>query len=278
MKIIQTPRSMLAWARKAPRPLVMVPTMGALHRGHGELIKKARKLAGPKGSVAVSIFVNPTQFGPREDLSRYPRPFAQDKALCAELGVDAIFHPLPQDMYAGDHTVYVVEETLGATLCGKSRPGHFRGVCTVVSKLFNIVQPDSAVFGRKDYQQLAIIQRMVRDLNFPVKIVPAEIVREKDGLALSSRNAYLSEVERAGAVVLRAALLAARAASGKKKPVQLQELVAKQISTNPLARIDYVEVVDAITLQPALPGTRKKLVAVAVFFGKTRLIDNILLS
>jgi len=278
MKIVRTPRSMLAWARQAARPLVLVPTMGALHRGHGELIKKARQLAGPRGSVAVSIFVNPTQFGPREDLSRYPRPFTQDKKLCVSLGVDAIFHPEPKDMYAGDHTVYVVEDSLGSVLCGKSRPGHFRGVCTVVSKLFNIVQPDAAVFGRKDYQQMAIIQRMVRDLNFPVKIVPAEIVREADGLALSSRNAYLSPEERAGAVVLRAALLAAKAVAAKKKPAQLRDLVANQISTNPLARIDYVEVVDAITLQPALPGTRKKLVAVAVFFGKTRLIDNILLS
>jgi pantoate--beta-alanine ligase len=277
MKVLQTPRSALAWAKKAPRPLVLVPTMGALHRGHAELIRKARKAAGPNGSVTVSIFVNPTQFGPKEDFSRYPRPFVADKKLCAELGVDLIFHPSPPEIYAADHSVYVVEETLGGVLCGKSRPGHFRGVCTVVAKLFNILQPDAAVFGRKDFQQLTIIERMVRDLNFPVKIIPAEIVRESDGLALSSRNQYLSAEERAQAVVLRAALLQAQSASQKTTPKRLRDQIIRKIDTSSLAQIDYVEIVDAKTLQPATSKTAKRLLALAVFFGKTRLIDNLLL-
>ena len=252
--------------------------MGALHAGHAELIKKARKLAGEKGGVAVSIFVNPAQFGPNEDLSRYPRTFAEDRRLCSELGVDMIFFPTPAAMYAENHSVYVVEERLENALCGKSRPGHFRGVCTVVAKLFNILQPDAAVFGRKDFQQLAIIQRMVRDLNFPVKVVPAEIVRERGGLALSSRNQYLSAEERSQAVILREALLMAKSAPKGTKPERLREMVARKISTSSLAKIDYVEVVDAATLQPATPKTQKKLIAVAVFFGKTRLIDNVVLS
>ena len=278
MKVLRTAGTALAWARKAPRPLVLVPTMGALHRGHAELIRKARKTAGPKGSVVVSIFVNPAQFGPKEDLSRYPRPFAEDKKLCTQLGVDMIFHPAPADMYAADHSVYVVEEQLGGALCGKSRPGHFRGVCTVVAKLFNIVQPDAAIFGRKDFQQLTIIQRMVSDLNFPVKIVPVEIVRESDGLALSSRNQYLNAEERVQATVLRAALLEAKSAPKGAKPERLREMVMRKIATSALAKIDYVEVVDAENLQPATPRTRKRLVAVAVFLGRTRLIDNLLLS
>jgi len=278
MKILKTPRAASQWAKQAPRPLVLVPTMGALHEGHAALIRKARKVAGKNGSVVVSIFVNPTQFGPKEDLSRYPRPFAADKTLCQNLGVDAIFHPQPTDMYAENSSVYVIEETLGNTLCGASRPGHFRGVCTVVAKLFNILTPDAAVFGKKDFQQLTIIQRMVRDLNFPVKIVPMETIREKDGLALSSRNQYLSPEERREAVVLRQALLAIKAAPKKAGIETLKRLLREKISASPLARIDYAEVMDAETLHPPTPKTTKKLAAVAVFFGKTRLIDNLILS
>lgn len=248
--------------------------MGALHAGHLALIQRARRVAGKSGTVVVSIFVNPSQFGPKEDFSKYPRPFAQDAALCRESGVDLIFHPEAGDMYFTDVSVSVNETQLAGTLCGRARPGHFQGVCTVVAKLFHLIGPDTAVFGEKDFQQLAVIRRMVRDLNFPIKIIGVATVREADGLALSSRNQYLSAAERAQAPVLRAALLAAaQAESGD--PQFLKNLVRQKVSAMPLAVIDYVEVVDAETLQPATPQTRKRRMALAVFFGRTRLIDNI---
>lgn len=249
--------------------------MGALHVGHASLIARARRLAGREGTVIVSIFVNPTQFGPKEDFARYPRTFAADRALCVEHGADAIF--APATLYAEDHSTWVNEELVSGPLCGASRPGHFRGVCTVVLKLFTIVQPDTAVFGLKDYQQCAVIRRMVRDLNVPVRIVPAPTVRERDGLALSSRNTYLSPGERAQAPVIRQALLAAQAAwrRGVREGEKLRRLVWQTISTASLARIDYVEVVDAAALTPVEQAPRGATIAVAVFFGKTRLIDNI---
>ena len=251
--------------------------MGALHAGHTRLIDRARQIAGPKGSVVVSIFVNPTQFGPKEDFSRYPRPLAADLKLCKAHGADLVFHPAAGAMYPEGFSTFVEETEASQRLCGGSRPGHFRGVCTVVLKLFQILQPQIAVFGLKDFQQCAVIRRMVRDLNLPVRIVPVETVREADGLALSSRNRYLSPDERAQAPVLRAALLQAHAAwqQGETRPAQLRRLVIKTISSMPLARIDYVEIADATTLQPVDRVRGDSVIAVAVFFGSTRLIDNL---
>lgn len=251
--------------------------MGALHRGHATLIDEARKRAGAEGTVVVSIFVNPTQFGPREDFSRYPRPLAADQKLCAAHGVDMIFHPSAEEMYPEGYSTYVDETTASTRLCGASRPGHFRGVCTVVLKLFQIIRPEMAVFGLKDFQQCTVIRRMVKDLHVPVKILPVATVRESNGLALSSRNQYLSEEERAQAVVLNQALRAAEAAwkKGERSAARLRGLVVKTIEKVPLARIDYVEVGDAKTLEAVTKVERNSVIAVAVFFGKTRLIDNV---
>ncbi|WP_042726020.1 pantoate--beta-alanine ligase [Chthoniobacter flavus] len=271
---ISATRRLLGAARA---PIVFVPTMGALHRGHTTLIDRARKLAGPKGMVVVSIFVNPTQFGPKEDFSRYPRPFATDKKLCAEHGVDVIFHPSATEIYPEGFSTYVEETEVSKFLCGASRPGHFRGVCTVVNKLFQIVQPQIAVFGLKDFQQCAVIRRMVRDLHLPVRIVGVETVRESDGLALSSRNQYLSPEERTQAPILRAALLAAKKAwqDGETSPARLRRLIVQKIGSASLARIDYVEIADADSLHSIERADRNTVMALAVFFGKTRLIDNL---
>ena len=279
---LKTSRSLPLTARlcRAARgPVVLVPTMGALHAGHAALLDRARRLAGPRGFVVVSIFVNPTQFGPKEDFARYPRPFAADRALCAAHGADLIFHPTPEAMYPEGYSTYVDEEAVSLPLCGGSRPGHFRGVCTVVLKLLHIVAPEMAVFGLKDFQQCAVIRRMVRDLDVPVRIVAVATVREGDGLALSSRNRYLTPEERAQAPVLRRALLAARAAflAGEKRAAKLRALILKTIATAPLARVDYVEIADADTLQPVTMAGRNNVLALAVFFGRTRLIDNLLL-
>jgi len=251
--------------------------MGALHRGHLELIRIARNAAGKEGEVAVSIFVNPLQFGPGGDYAKYPRPEAEDEKACRSAGVDILFRPSPGEMYAADFSVAIEENSLSTTLCGKSRPGHFRGVCTVVAKLFNILAPDAAVFGEKDFQQLAIIRRMVRDLNFQIEIIGAPTVRESDGLAYSSRNKYLSATEREQAPVLRAALLegARLASSGKRSAAAIVKSARKIIGASPLARIDYLELVNAETLQPIESVRPNSLIALAVFFGQTRLIDNI---
>jgi len=251
--------------------------MGALHAGHLALIRRARQSVGKKGFVIASIFVNPAQFGPGEDFSQYPRPFAADVKLCRKNGVDLLFAPSDAQMYAEDHSTHVEETKLEKVLCGKSRPGHFCGVCTIVTKLFHIVLPDLAVFGRKDYQQLAVIERMARDLNFPVKIISVETVREADGLALSSRNQYLSVDERKQAPAIRSALLEARkfAKRGKNNVGFLRQLIMEKISAKPLARIDYVEMVDGKNLQSVERAIRGSVIAAAVFFGKTRLIDNI---
>jgi len=256
---------------------VLVPTMGALHRGHLELIRIARAAARDKGEVAVSIFVNPLQFGPGGDYEKYPRPETDDDEFCRSAGVDLLFRPAPDEMYAAHFSVAIEETLLSTTLCGKSRPGHFRGVCTVVAKLFNILAPDAAVFGEKDFQQLAIIRRMVRDLNFPIEIIGAPTVREIDGLAFSSRNQYLNASERQQAPVLRAALVegARLAAGGERSAVVVLAAARKVIDTAPLARIDYLELVNAATLQPIEHVQPNSLIALAVFFGQTRLIDNI---
>ena len=251
--------------------------MGALHCGHGELIRIAREAAGKEGDVAVSIFVNQLQFAPGGDYEKYPRPEADDDEFCRNAGVDILFRPSAEEMYAADFSVSVEESSLANTLEGKSRPGHFRGVCTVVAKLFHILAPNAAVFGEKDFQQLAIIRRMVRDLNFPIEIIGAPTVREADGLACSSRNQYLNTTERRQAPVLCVALLQAQrlAAQGERAAPVILDAARKAIATAPLARIDYLELVNAETLQSIDIVQPNSLVAVAVFFGQTRLIDNI---
>ncbi len=272
MKVAKTIAAARSFVREGRPPVVLVPTMGALHHGHAALVRRARKLAGPSGGVVVSIFVNPTQFGPKEDFSSYPRPVEADEALCREAGADLIFRPGTAAMYAADASVFVDESDLSRTLCGARRPGHFRGVCTVVAKLFLIVQPDIAVFGQKDWQQLAILRRMTRQLDFPVKIVGHPTVREPDGLATSSRNAYLAPAERAVAPGLHAAL---RAAAARKTPAAILRAATRDLARIPGARIDYVQIVDSVTLAPARRLDRETTLAAAVFLGRARLIDNL---
>ncbi len=254
--------------------------MGALHKAHLELILAARERAGSNGEVVVSIFVNPLQFEPGSDYEQYPRPEKADEAFCRDAGVDLLFRPAAKELYFEDRSTYLEEASLSSVLEGKSRPGHFRGVCTVVAKLFNILAPDAAIFGEKDFQQLAIVRRMVRDLNFQTDIIAVPTVRETDELACSSRNQYLMAEERKQAVILRKALLkgADMARAGETSAARIVSAVRETIGQAPLARIDYVDLVDAQTLQPIEVVRQDSLVAVAVFFGKTRLIDNILLA
>lgn len=256
--------------------------MGALHEGHASLIRKARKLAGSKGSVVVSVFVNPTQFGPREDLSKYPRPFTSDRALCEREGVDLLFHPTPAEMYAGDASVMVRESSLATVLCGASRPGHFDGVCTVVTMLFNMVRPDSAVFGEKDWQQLAVIRRMVRDLAIPVKIIGHPTVREEDGLALSSRNRLLTPAARKVAPRIYQAMTAAamEAEGGQHSVSRLLRGLSRDLEAIPGAKPDYAEIMDEEVLRPLdrLTSGSRARIFVAVRFGSVRLIDNLAIT
>ncbi len=277
MEILETIEAARRWTasrRAVGRTIGFVPTMGYLHDGHLSLVRLARQQADV---VVVSIFVNPTQFGPNEDLARYPRDFARDEALCRAEGVDAIFYPSPAMMYPPGYSTYVVEEALGNGLCGASRPGHFRGVTTVVAKLFNILQPDCGVFGEKDAQQLRIIRRMVRDLDIPVALIAGPIAREADGLAMSSRNALLSPENRAEAVWLSRALTAVQDAvtSGMLDRAGLIEIAQRILTNAPRGKIDYVTVVDDETLVPVERVERPALMALAVFFGPTRLIDNV---
>jgi len=255
----------------------LVPTMGYLHEGHLALVREARSRCD---YVVVSIFVNPTQFGPGEDLDRYPRDFERDCRLCEGERVDAVFHPVAADMYAEDHSVHVEESMLSRGLCARSRPTHFRGVTTVVAKLFNIVLPHVAVFGQKDAQQARVIERMVRDLNFPVEIVVAPIVREADGLAMSSRNRYLSRREREAALLLHAGLTRAegRFSNGETDASVLRKAVVDALSSSGLVKVDYVEVLDYETLDPVEEVCSRSLIAVAAFVGDTRLIDNAVLA
>lgn len=253
-----------------------VPTMGYLHEGHKSLMDAARK---DNDKVVVSIFVNPMQFGPTEDLATYPRDLDHDAALCESAGVDLIFHPEAEEMYEKDFCSFVDMTGLTEGLCGKTRPIHFRGVCTVVNKLFNIVTPDHAYFGQKDGQQLAVIKRMVRDLNMDIEIVGCPIVREEDGLAKSSRNTYLSPEERKAALILsKTVALGKELAKTEKDANKVVEAMKKNIETEPLAKIDYVEAVDALSMAPVekLEGTC--MLAMAVYIGKTRLIDNTLIN
>ena len=271
MKIL----TIVAEARAKPRTKrrVLVPTMGALHQAHGELIRVARDAAGEDGEVAVSIFVNPLQFEPGSDYKRYPRPEKADEKFCRDAGVNVLFRPSAEEIYANDRSTFVEETSLSSTLEGKSRPGHFRGVCTVVAKLFNILAPDAAVFGEKDFQQLAVIRRMVRDLNFKIDIIAVPTVREEDGLACSSRNRYLNPEERKQAAVLHKALQTA-ANAGKKSANDVVALAQRVINEAHLARIDYAEVADAETLKPVEMVGLNSVLLLAVFFGNTRLIDN----
>ena len=264
------------------RRIGLVPTMGYLHDGHLSLVRRARQLVGPKGVVVVSIYVNPTQFGPRDDLSQYPRDLPRDLGLCREAGAEVVFAPSDAEMYpgevTGDFSTYVVEQSLSQTMEGASRPTHFRGVTTIVAKLFNIVLPHFAVFGAKDFQQAAVVRRMVRDLNFPVQIETTPTHREPDGLALSSRNKYLSPDEREQATVLWRSLQQARqTVRASPKPIPARRLktqLARLIHRQPAARLDYVEFFESDTLQPAAKVTRGTRLALAVFIGRTRLIDN----
>ena len=253
-----------------------VPTMGYLHEGHKSLMDAARK---GNDKVVVSIFVNPMQFGPTEDLATYPRDLDHDAALCESAGVDLIFHPEAEEMYEKDFCSFVDMTGLTEGLCGKTRPIHFRGVCTVVNKLFNIVTPDHAYLGQKDGQQLAVIKRMVRDLNMDIEIVGCPIIREEDGLAKSSRNTYLSSEERKAALILsKTVALGKELAKTEKDANKVVEAMKKNIETEPLAKIDYVEAVDALSMAPVekLEGTC--MLAMAVYIGKTRLIDNTLIN
>jgi pantoate--beta-alanine ligase len=272
MKII----ARVAEVTPAKRRRVLVPTMGALHAGHRELVRVGREHAGSDGEVVVSIFVNPLQFEPGADFERYPRPGKADEEFCQQAGVDLLFRPFPNEMYFEDRSFSLEENSLSQTMEGKSRPGHFRGVCTVVCKLFNIVLPDAAVFGQKDFQQLAIMRRMVRDLNYRIEIIAVATVREPDGLAFSSRNRYLNPDERAQASVLQKGLTEARN-SGRQSARDVVEIARNAIKQAPLARIDYIELVDAETLQPIDSIRPNSLLAAAVYFGQTRLIDNITL-
>lgn len=276
MKLVHTIAEVRAqvkdW-RKQGLSVGFVPTMGYLHEGHKSLIERAVK---ENDKVVVSVFVNPMQFGPTEDLASYPRDIERDCALCQDAGAELVFNPEPSEMYAPDFCTFADMTGLTDVLCGKSRPVHFRGVCTVVSKLFNIVAPDRAYFGEKDAQQLAVIRRMVRDLNFDIEIVGCPIIREDDGLAKSSRNTYLSAEERKAALILSRSLELGKKAleNGERSADKIREIITESINTEPLSRIDYIEVSDLFTLERQEAITSDVLVAIAVYIGKTRLIDN----
>ncbi|MGV8980934.1 pantoate--beta-alanine ligase [Clostridium sp.] len=273
VKTIEEVRNQVSAWKKEGYSIALVPTMGYLHEGHESLIKRA---ASENQKVVVSIFVNPIQFGPNEDLASYPRDLDKDKILCKGAGANLIFAPEASEMYCADAQTNVHVAGLTNGLCGAKRPVHFDGVCTVVSKLFNIVCADKAYFGEKDAQQLAVIKRMVRDLNFPIEIIGCPIVREKDGLAKSSRNNYLSTDERSAALILSKSLNSAKEllSTHEKSAELLKETIKKQIQSEALAKIDYIEVVDALSLTTIELIDKPVLVAIAVYIGKTRLIDN----
>ena len=283
MKVVITTSELqpLLAEKCSPKKRVLVATMGSLHEGHLALIHRARQIAGTEGVVILSLFVNPTQFDQADDLRHYPRALEQDLALCKKHGVDIVFAPESGDIYHSDHSVTVTESSLSQRLCGASRPGHFDGVCTVVLKLINLTQPDIAIFGKKDYQQLAIIRRMVRDLNIPISIEGVETVREQSGLALSSRNQRLSQQQRSDAQRIRRALLAAQTAhqQGEKSAQSLLNIVSDIIESSELdVEIDYLELLDQDNLQPVETLSSPAIIATAVFYEQVRLIDNIELA
>lgn len=273
LKTISEVRNVVKEWRKEGYSIGLVPTMGFLHEGHKSLIVRAAK---ENDKVIVSDFVNPIQFGPTEDLASYPRDINRDSELCQSAGADYIFNPEPSEMYFEDFCTHVDMDGLTKGLCGKTRPIHFSGVCTVVSKLFNIVTPDRAYFGQKDAQQLAIIKRMVRDLSFGIEIVGCPIIREEDGLAKSSRNTYLSAEERKAAVILSKSLKVGKKLleQGERDSKKVIEAISNNINTEPLAKIDYVDVVDSISMEEVSKVEKPVLIAMAVYIGKTRLIDN----
>ena len=276
MKIVKTIseiRDIVKEWRKAGYSIGLVPTMGYLHAGHGSLIEQSVK---NNDKTVVSVFVNPTQFGPNEDLEKYPRDIKRDSELVASLGGDIIFNPEPEEMYKKNNATTIKVEGLSQKLCGITRPIHFAGVCQVVSKLFNIVTPDNAYFGLKDFQQYVIINKMVDDLNFPVKINPCAIVREESGLALSSRNVYLTDDERKSALFLNQSLNYAKSliSSGEKRASFIIDEITKIINNVPYSKIDYVKIVDIDTLDDINTVEKKYAVLLAVYIGKTRLIDN----
>lgn len=279
VKVLRTIAETRTFVRQArPRgPVGLVPTMGYFHEGHRALMRKAREMCP---TVVVSIFVNPLQFGPQEDLAAYPRDLERDLAAAAEEGVDAVFTPSVEEMYPAPQAAFVDVEELTGTLCGRSRPGHFRGVATVVAKLFNIVGPDYAFFGQKDAQQLAVIRRMVRDLNFPVEIVAVPTVREAGGLAASSRNVYLTPEQRREATILFRALHRAEQTitAGERDPQRVARLMAETISGVPGARLDYAEVLSWPDLKPLTVIKGEVILAVAAWFGRARLIDNMVVE
>lgn len=275
-KIQEVRHTVKEWKRKS-LTVGLVPTMGYLHEGHMSLIERAAK---ENDRVAVSIFVNPMQFGPKEDLAEYPRDLEHDKRICEQAGADLIFHPNPSEMYEDGFCSFVDMTGLTEELCGKSRPVHFRGVQTVVSKLFHIIPADRAYFGQKDAQQLAVIRRMVRDLNFDIEIVGCPIIREEDGLAKSSRNTYLNPQERKAALVLSRSLEQAkkRIEAGERDAAAIKQCILDIIVEEPLARVDYIEIVDFDTIKPIQTVKGNVLAAIAVYIGKTRLIDNFILE
>ena len=276
-KTIEATRGLSRARRRQGKRVGLVPTMGALHEGHLSLVRAAKAQCD---AVAVSIFVNPTQFGPNEDLAKYPRSFESDCVLLEKEGVDLVFAPPVEEMYPAGAVTYVTVQGLSEKLCGKSRPGHFRGVTTVVAKLFHITEPDVALFGQKDAAQLAIIRRMVRDLNFPVEIVACPIVRESDGLAMSSRNAYLDAAQRRSALALYRSLTQAQSMfkEGERDPAKLIHAGKETVAEDPGVRLDYFEIVDPETLDSLREMSKPALVAVAAFVGTTRLIDNLILA
>ena len=276
MKIVETiqeVRNQVKEWRKQGISVGLVPTMGYLHEGHKSLIDRA---VAENDKVVVSVFVNPMQFGPKEDLASYPRDLERDAAICGEAGTALVFHPQPEEMYHKGFSSFVDMDTLTGALCGKTRPIHFRGVCTVVSKLFHIVMPDKAYFGQKDAQQLAVIRHMVDDLDFGIEIVGCPIIREEDGLAKSSRNTYLNKEEREAALVLNQSLTEGKALmdAGETDAGKIRQAIVEKLESEPLAKIDYVEVVDWNTLEPVENAEGPVLVAIAAYIGKTRLIDN----
>ena len=279
MKIVETikeVREQVKEWKKQGLSVGLVPTMGYLHEGHKSLIDRA---VAENDKVVVSVFVNPMQFGPTEDLESYPRDMERDAAFCENAGAALVFHPEPSEMYEDDFSSFVDMNTLTGGLCGKTRPIHFRGVCTVVAKLFNIVTPVRAYFGQKDAQQLAVIRHMVSDLSFGIEIVGCPIIREEDGLAKSSRNTYLSAEERKAALILSQSLKEGKALveAGEKDAAKIKKVITDKINTEPLAKIDYVEVVDWKTLEPVSTIDAPILTAIAVYIGKTRLIDNFII-
>jgi len=273
VKTIKEVRQQIKQWKKEGLSIGLVPTMGYLHEGHKSLIDKAVR---ENDRVVVSVFVNPIQFGPSEDFQTYPRNMDNDKKLCESSGANIVFNPEPPEMYFEDRSTNVDVDGLTEVLCGAKRPGHFSGVCIVVSKLFNIVSPDRAYFGEKDAQQLAVIKRMVRDLNFDVQVVGCPIIREEDGLAKSSRNTNLSEKEKQAALVLNKSLRQAEKllVNGVKDALIVKKLIEEELNKEPLAKIDYVEIVDSESLKPVKKVNKSVLIAMAVFIGKIRLIDN----